>query len=236
MPSKSLVEISNTDIKKFGIELFLNFSLSIKRNERIGITGPSGCGKTTLLEYILNQKINGVSSNGIESTNDINISYVPQNQGLLPWYSLHRNMELHCSDERHIKNILSDLGLSNVSNSFPNELSGGEYQRAILGLAILNNPDLYIADEPLTQLDISSKWNYLEYWSKYISDRNASLLIVSHDIETLIFMCNKILIFPDKPIQSFNSLKIEFPYPRHKGLLKDDGYFSKLKELIEYLN
>jgi len=196
----NLIHIESLNLKINELELCNNLSFILKENIRIGITGPSGCGKTTFIKSIVKDDVPNSSTYKIFETNThLPYSYVPQSSGLLPWFSLKKNVEIYGKVKSLTEDVIALFGLNNRLDVFPNQLSGGEYQRAILALAIINRPKIFVADEPLTQLDFSNKWKLLEYWSSKIKEFGASLILVSHDLQTLIYLCDKILILTDKP-------------------------------------
>jgi len=234
---KQIIQIKGLDLKIGEQQLTSDLSLSIQKGQRIGITGPSGCGKTTLLKSILLNNFDKTSEFEIADINtDLNISYMPQSTGLLPWYSLQKNFDIYKHSSDLYEEVIYKFNLNNNLNSFPNQLSGGEYQRSILASAIINKPELFIADEPLTELDLSNKWSFLQYWSKKIKEFESSLILVSHDIETLIYLCDTIIILTDKPSKVKKKLKIEAEHPREIDYLVSDEFVKIKTELIEVMN
>jgi len=181
-----------------GRSLLRNFMLNVKKGTRVGLTGPSGCGKTTLLRSIARRKISsGLTAKRFEVT-PCRIGYIPQRGGMLPWYSLKRNLQVFASvtkeEQDCCEKVLAFLELTHVASTFPENLSGGELQRSRLACAIITKPDLYCADEPLTEVGLQQKWRLLERWSSEIAERNAALLLVSHDVDTLLYLCDEIVI------------------------------------------
>ena len=235
--SKNLVEINELSLSIGNLALTKEISFSIRANERIGLTGPSGCGKTTLLQSIIAQNFPQYSSfSNFRIEEETTFSYLPQTDGLLPWYSLGENLKIYSKNNSVLEEVLQVTRLGNNLNSFPNHLSGGEYQRSILACSIVNEPNIFIADEPLTELDFSNKWRLLEYWSKKVKDFNSSLLLVSHDIDTLCYLCDRIIVFSDKPSTIKQEIKIKEEHPRKLNFLVSKEFLDakgKLLEIIE---
>jgi len=234
--SNSLIDINSLKIEIGATELISSLDLSLNSNERIGITGPSGCGKTTLLKYLLKIHSGKEDSSKVSLKKGLSIAYMPQSEGLLPWFSLIKNLEVYSNNQDIIKNTLEELGLENNKYSFPTQMSGGESQRALLATAIVSKPDLFIADEPLTELDLANKWNILEYWSKEISKVNSTLLLVSHDIETLIYLCDKVIVLTDKPSTIKGTMNVVETHPRLKEFIVSNNYLDYKSELVELIN
>jgi len=224
----SLIEIENLSLSIFDSntketkELLDDFSLKIAPNMRVGITGPSGCGKTTLLRSIIKNKPPEVSKYGkFKRRDDLKIGYMPQSEGLLPWYSLRKNLCHFCSHEEvragfdgRATQVINALDLNDCIDNFPCELSGGERQRGLLACAILIRPTIFLADESLTEVDLEKKLRMLSFWSEEIERENASLLLISHDVETLIYMCDKIMVLRGTPAHVENIFTLSGHHPR----------------------
>jgi ABC-type nitrate/sulfonate/bicarbonate transport system ATPase subunit len=233
----SVIEIDSLNLYIESNYLLSKFSINISKSERVGITGPSGCGKSTLIKSIIKNYLppNSDSAKFIKNSN-ANYSFVPQSNGLLPWYSLKRNLELFSKDSDYAAMTISKFKLTESLKNFPHQLSGGEYQRALLARAIINKPDIYLVDEPLTELDITKKWELLSFWSEQIILGNSTLLLVSHDIDTLIYMCDRIVVLSDKPSEIIKEFSIIEKHPRHLDFLISDDFISSKKQLLESIN
>jgi len=178
--------------------LIENFQLHLPAGRRIGITGPSGCGKTTLLRTIVAQQIKPPSKATRFEFRPGRVGYVPQEGGLLPWYSLQRNLSVFAQqNDNHkewCKDILRWMELDGVAETNTQKLSGGELQRARLACAIASRPSLFCADEPLTEVGLQQRWRLLKAWSGEINERAASLILISHDVETLFYLCDELIV------------------------------------------
>lgn len=237
-----LINIKSVDLRIGDRVLINNLDLSLKKGTRIGIIGPSGCGKTSLLRSIVNKSLNKESSSKRFEIVSKCIGYVPQEVGILPWYSLGMNFNIFSS---HIENggkktwfdyIFSNFDLIGLEDNFPKQLSGGELQRAILACALGSRPELYCVDEPLTEVGLGQKWKILEFWSNLIFDSNSSLIIVSHDIDTLLFLSDEILILGGDHLSPVSltskfDLTIE-SHPREPRDLKNSFYTDIRNSII----
>jgi len=225
------IEIIKLDLRIKELLLLEDFHLVLEQGKRIGITGPSGCGKSTLLKSILENKTPQGTTFEIFSVNNISdsfkIGYLPQTSGLLPWFSLRKNLSIFSNNSQLREEVLNIMELSNNLDSFPHQLSGGEQQRALLACNITLSPQLFLADEPLTEIDILRKWKLLFYWSSKIKAFNSSLLIVSHDIDTLLFMCDEIIMLSDKPSRIIKKVEINsVSHPRCKDDLLSQSFIE----------
>lgn len=205
-----MIEIKNI-CKHYGKHIILeNVSFKINKSECIGIIGANGCGKTTLLsiisgintadsgEIFLDKKIISNSKNNISKY----ISYVPQKNPLIADLSAYDNLRLwYSGSKKDLKNelesgILNTLGIHEFVNKTVSKLSGGMKKRLSIGIALLQNPELLIMDEPSTSLDLTAKLMIKEYMKYYTSELNGSILVVSHDHNELS-VCDKLYLLKD---------------------------------------
>lgn len=231
-----LIQIEDLNLQINQIKLTQSLGISLSRSFRLGITGPSGCGKSTLIKSLIKNKFPENSTvSKFEFNKTVKCAYVPQKNGLLSWFSLRKHFEVFSKDRELSQLVASEFNLDKSLDNFPHQLSGGEYQRATLANAIMSEPELYLADEPLTELDIVSKLKLLTYWSEVISNTSASLLIISHDIETLAYLCDRVIVLTDKPSTIKKDFTLNTPHPRTKEFLVSQEFNDAKKELLEII-
>jgi putative ABC transport system ATP-binding protein len=175
--------------------------LEIARGELVAIVGPSGSGKTTLMEllgclsrpsagsYHLNgEAVDALSSDALARVRGREIGFVFQAFNLLPRLSLTENVGLPLlyqgvpRHERHARALaaLTKVGLDHRAEHRPNQVSGGERQRAAIARALVNTPPLVLADEPTGNLDTSSGRAILDLLFE-MNAAGATVVIVTHD-------------------------------------------------------
>ena len=179
-----------------------SLEISIDEGEFIAVMGESGSGKSTLLAAlagILDPDLGQVLFEGKdlyklsdEELSDIHkrkIGYVPQSNFFLKNYTILENIvepflagssEERIAYEEKAKRHLENLGIGDLADRFPHELSGGELKRAAIARALLTEPVLLIADEPTTGLDSGTGRIILEYLSEYVYSGHA-VLVATHD-------------------------------------------------------
>lgn len=179
-------------------------SLAINRGEFVAITGASGSGKSTLLQLlggldkptsgdiiIDNVKINKISDSELSRFRNQTIGFVFQSFYLQPFLTLQRNIEIAAMPSRMKRNqrktraekLAQQVGLDDRLRHFPRELSGGQIQRAAIARALLNNPDIILADEPTGNLDSQNSRNIVALFRQICDTQNTTVVIATHDQE-----------------------------------------------------
>ena len=206
------------------IKVLKSLSFNFDKGKVYSLMGPSGSGKSTLLNLISlidrpsngSIKFNNSQVNFNENNkNDIfrakNIGIVYQQNNLLPDFTALENIYLACLSVNDNKNIailkaeklLKKIGLSNRSNHFPSQLSGGETQRVAIARAIINDQEIILADEPMGSLDMKTAKNIFDLLNNQ-KKSNRLIIFATHNR----FFANKadcLLELIDGSIKSFNA-------------------------------
>jgi NitT/TauT family transport system ATP-binding protein len=211
------------------IPLFSGFDFNISHGETWAILGPSGCGKTTLLYLLagLRQPTSGQISIGGEilTRPRPHSGLILQDYGLLPWSTVYENVELgirvrdfygpdgkHTPDNFQSKNNISDwlerLGLKEVADKLPSQISGGQRQRTAIARTLALEPDLLLMDEPFSSLDAITREDLQNLTLSLCAEKNLTLVIVTHSIEEAAALGKKVLLLnqaPNKNAQIFDN-------------------------------
>lgn len=191
--------------KSFGTLTVLNgIDLKINKSEFVSVVGPSGAGKTTLLQIVgtlYKPDAGTISINGIDvlSLNkkeiahfrNQHIGFVFQFHQLLPEFNAVENIMLpglianKSSKElqRRAKELLDYMGLSHRATHKPSELSGGERQRVAVARALINQPDIILADEPSGSLDSQNREELYRLFLRLREEMGLTFVIATHDEE-----------------------------------------------------
>ena len=197
-----MISLSNIT-KSFGsLQVLKGISLHIDKGEIVSIVGPSGAGKTTLLQIMgtLDKPDTGsVVINGTDVTKmkdrelsrfrNLHLGFVFQFHQLLPEFTALENVMIPAmiarkakkESEPRAKELLDLLGLSDRMTHKPNELSGGEKPRVAQARALINNPDVILADEPSGSLDSANKSELHQLFFDLRKQFNQTFVIVTHD-------------------------------------------------------
>jgi zinc transport system ATP-binding protein len=184
----------------YGANLVLqDVNFKVNENDFIGVIGPNGGGKTTLLRVILGlvKPITGKMVFNYELLNGNSIGYLPQMSTgdinypvtvtdiILSGLMIRKGIisRMSASDKKKADNVIDELGLSGMSESTLNELSGGQIQRVLLARAIIGNPRLLLLDEPGNFVDTTFENDFYEKLKDL--NKRMAILMVSHDVGTI---------------------------------------------------
>lgn len=186
-------------------------NLSIEEGEFISILGPSGCGKTTILSIVaglIKPTIGKVilDRESISGPNK-NTGYMLQQDYLFPWKTIRENIflglkltnQLNEKTKQKTLALLKEMGLNNVENQFPTQLSGGMRQRVALVRTLATNPKLLLLDEPFSALDFQTKLKLEDLVFETLKQFEKTAILVTHDIGEAIAMSNRIYLFTNRP-------------------------------------
>ncbi|EAJ4966310.1 ABC transporter ATP-binding protein [Campylobacter coli] len=201
---KELIQIKNLS-KEFGkVKALDNINLNIYKGEWLAIMGPSGSGKSTLLnilslmddpssgKYILdNEDLEQINEEQKITLRREKIGLIFQQFHLIPYLSALENVMLsqyyHSSvDEEDAKAVLEKVGLSHRFSHLPSQLSGGEQQRVCIARALINNPEILLADEPTGNLDEANEKIVLETLQK-LKNEGKTIVLITHNPELAKF-------------------------------------------------
>ena len=210
--------------RKETIEAGKNVSFSLERGEIIGIVGESGSGKSTVANAIINlidkpgKITNGsIKLDGIEFCNNENIiqnvrgkkiGFIFQDPqtSLNPLFkikdqlieTIQTHLKLNYNDaEKKSIDLLREVGIENPEkriNEYPHQFSGGMRQRVVIALAISCEPDLIIADEPTTALDVSIQFKILKLLKQLTIERNLGVIIITHDMGVIAETTDRVVV------------------------------------------
>ena len=199
----SLKNITKT-FKGLDVPVLSNLNLQLNKSENIAISGVSGSGKSTLLHLMAgldypnsgsvelnNKNIANLSQNDLSIMRNQLIGFIYQSHHLLPDFSALENVVMpllirggkYQSNHNKAIKILKKLGLSNRLDHYPHQLSGGERQRVAIGRALINEPQIILADEPTGNLDRSNAKVVFDLFINLAKEYGSSIVLVTHDPE-----------------------------------------------------
>jgi multiple sugar transport system ATP-binding protein len=194
-----------------------DLSLEIDDGEFITVVGPSGCGKTTTLRMLagLERPTSGTIEIGGDDVTDVHaknrdVAMVFQNYALYPHKTVFENMEFglrmstemaDAERELRVTEAAEMMGIGELLEDKPDELSGGQKQRVALGRAIVREPDLFLFDEPLSNLDASLRAEMRAEIQRLQNELGITSVYVTHDQEEAMTMGDRMVILNHGDLQ-----------------------------------
>ncbi len=197
-----------------------NLSLHAADRELVVLVGPSGCGKTTTLRLIagLEEPSSGVIRIGDRAVNDVtprdrDVAMVFQNYALYPHMTVFNNMAFGLKMrsvpkpqiDQAVNQVAAKLGLTALLDRKPAQLSGGEKQRVALGRAVVRKPQLFLLDEPLSNLDVSLRTSTRSEIKLLQRELAATMIYVTHDQEEAMTLADRIAVLDCGRLQQLGS-------------------------------
>jgi multiple sugar transport system ATP-binding protein len=206
--------------------------LDIEDGEFVTVVGPSGCGKTTTLRMIagLERPTSGTIRIGGEDVTDIgarqrDVAMVFQNYALYPHKTVFQNMEfglrmstdLSKAERREkVEWAAEMMGIEDLLEDKPDELSGGQKQRVALGRAIVREPEVFLFDEPLSNLDAKLRTSMRTEIQRLQNELDITAVYVTHDQEEAMTMCDRLVILKDGELQQVGAPKETYDHPSNE--------------------
>jgi NitT/TauT family transport system ATP-binding protein len=238
-------EIRKAFPKPDGAELLVleGMNLELQEGQIVGLLGRSGSGKSTLLRLIA-----GLAEPSAGTVTYLGkpivgpapgIAMVFQSFALYPWLTVFENVALGLEAQRLPRADIRTrslaaidlIGLDGFESAYPRELSGGMRQRVGFARALVVHPNILLMDEPFSALDVLTaetlRTDFLDLWSEGRMPIKG-VILVTHNIEEAVLMCDRILVFGSNPGRILSELKVTLPQPRNRL----DPSFRELVERI----
>lgn len=219
-------------------------TLSIERGSFVSLVGPSGCGKSTLLRLIaglLPPSDGALSWVGDDRPDDL--GFVFQDATLLPWASAFDNVYLplklkgisrdDATDK--VQEALTRVGLSDVPDRLPRELSGGMRMRVSIARALVTEPPVLLMDEPFAALDEFTREKLDDDLLTLWRDLGWTVIFVTHSVYESVYLSERILVMSNGSNGSggtgriADDIRIDAPYPRGLAFRQSSAYFDHCK-------
>ncbi len=207
------IELDGFSAVRSGKVLYKGFSIGFEAGSSTALIAPSGAGKTTLLCFVasLLRTDDGVFSGGVsfgERNATPHISFLFQDPCLFPACTVYENvllplLNLMARDEasRTALRFLTECGLSGKLSSFPDELSGGEKQRAALARAFAFPSQVMLLDEAFQSQDLAQKVSLLGLFQDLLAQSPRTVIFVSHDIREALSCCSRVVLLKGSPLR-----------------------------------
>jgi NitT/TauT family transport system ATP-binding protein len=211
-------------------------SMRVEKGEFVSLLGPSGCGKSTLLRLVSGLTLPSagtVSVNGMTPVNARQLmSFIFQDATLLPWRTVEQNVGLgleleHAARELRrskVAEMLELVGLTQVAERYPRQLSGGMKMRVSIARALVSQPRILLLDEPFAALDEMSRDRLNEELLRLYIEQMWTVLFVTHSVAEAVFLSTRIVILAPHPGRIAHVVPVDLPWPRTAELRMMSAY------------
>lgn len=226
-------------------------TFAVRGGEFVSLVGPSGCGKSTILRIVAGLGApsgGGVQVEGLPPAQarrrHQNMAYVFQDATLLPWSTVRGNVELplklrgvgRAERQGIAREALDTVGLDQVMNMYPRELSGGMRMRVSIARALVTDPDLLLMDEPFGALDEFTRNRLDEDLARLSWDRRLTTVFVTHSIYEAVFLSTRIVVMAARPGRVFTEFAVNEPYPRNDAFRTSARFAALCRDLSALLS
>ncbi len=224
-----------------------DINIDIAPGEFVSLIGPSGCGKSTLLRLIgdLTRPTSGdLAVNGKEPEQarlDRDYGIVFQKATLLDWRTVSKNVELpleimdHEDRSARASDMLNLVQLTDFTDHYPWQLSGGMQQRVAIARALAFKPSLLLMDEPFGALDEMTRELMQQEVLRIWKETGTTVVFVTHSIPEAVFLSTRVVVMSARPGRISAVIETGLPYPRTEDTRESDEYYDMVTEVREAL-
>ncbi|MFC5087851.1 ATP-binding cassette domain-containing protein [Corynebacterium aquatimens] len=209
-----VIELDNCVWTRGTTRVLDHVSLSIREGERIGIVGGSGSGKTSLLRVIsgMNQPDHGT----VRVDGRLQMVFQDPYSSLNPRRSVESSIREAGVDSPRAKEVLDQVGLGGLGQRLPHKFSGGQRQRISIARAAAPRPNILLADEPVSALDVSVRAQVLDLLDELVVNNNLTLVFVSHDLSVVRQVCPTLAVMHHGRIVEYGPTEEIWANPQHE--------------------
>jgi peptide/nickel transport system ATP-binding protein len=222
-----MIELKNVSKWYGSFQVLTDCSTSINKGEVVVICGPSGSGKSTLIKTInaLEPFQAGEITVDGRTLNDplTDIGIVFQDHLLLEFRTAIENVMLQAEirglplepARKRAEDLFGRLGIAHATDRYPRQLSGGMRQRVVIALALAAEPDLVIADEPTTALDVSVQAQIIEVLKKLCRERGTAVMLITHDMGVIAETADRVAVMYAGRVAEIGPVRSVVQHPQH---------------------
>jgi NitT/TauT family transport system ATP-binding protein len=225
------------------VEAVGDLTFSVEASELVCVVGPSGCGKTTLLRCIAGLLeptggevlLQGTRVAGPPS--DLAVVFQEYGRSLFPWMTVRGNVELPLRSKRLgrdrrdelVTGALAAVGLGDVHDAYPWQLSGGMQQRVAIARAVAYEPHVLLMDEPFAAVDAQTRAELEDLVRAVWRRTGVTIVFVTHDIDEAVYLGQRVLVLSSSPTVVQEDLAVDLPEERDQLTTRSDPRFTQLR-------
>lgn len=190
-------------------------SLVVHRGERLGVVGGSGSGKTTLLRMFAGLDVPTSGSVLIDA--GVQVVFQDPQSSLNPRLRVGRSVAEGGGDRARVSEVLAEVGLpADAADRYPHQFSGGQRQRISIARAVAGKPEVLLADEPVSALDVSVRAQVLELLDELVDEYGLTLVFISHDLSVVREVCSTVAVMCEGRIVEHGPTEKVWANPQHE--------------------
>lgn len=239
----AIIQFDDVGFRYGSLNIMSGVSFSVDTGTISCVIGPSGCGKTTVLRLVAGffQATTGTvwvaGQRRTKPSRDVAVVFQDYGRALLPWRNVYGNVSLaleaahvpRSERKARIESMLELVGLENHVQKFPSELSGGMQQRLQIARCLAQDPSILLMDEPFGALDAMTRSILQDELLRIQSERNVSILFVTHDLEEALYLGNQVIALAANPGRVSQLVDVPMPFPRDQLTTREDPAFVRLR-------
>lgn len=242
------VVLDDLNVRYGDVEATRGLSFSIKPGEFVSLIGPSGCGKSSALRAIggLMSPASGtvqLAGRSVTGPRPDDVAYVFQDLALFPWRTVRGNVETALQlggvgrSERRERadEALRTVGLDDVSDRYPAQLSGGMRQRVALARALVSDAPILLFDEPFAALDEHARMLMGTELLRVIEQQGKTVIFVTHSLSEAAYLSDRVVVLSQRPAEVKAIIDINIKRPRHPDVMKTPRFHKISDELFSLL-
>jgi NitT/TauT family transport system ATP-binding protein len=251
--SEILSSGSNVTVNNLGVsfsaegktrEVFSNINVDISSGQIVSVCGLSGIGKSTFLRVLAG--LISATTGAVQIDSELitapskSMSFVSQDysRSLFPWLTVEKNIALPFRGKKiektnisnRVQKVLSDVGLSDYSHSYPWQLSGGMQQRVAIARALVTRPRLLLLDEPFASVDAHTRLELEDLVLDLAHEINVTTIMVTHDVDEATYMSDRVFVMSGSPANFTKEITVNLPNPRSQEVTRSLSNFIEIRD------